>query len=113
MGLDLELVRPGPRDKRTRRPTFEQLGLYIDADHAFERAVEEAIRCSRRSTSVPMIIRFDVFGSTVLQSSDMEQFAAEVRVLGGDSSASYVEPIVALAERCAATPRSELHIDGD
>lgn len=113
MGLDLQLLRPGARDKRTRRRTFEQLGLYVDHDRAFERAVEGAISASRQSTAVPMIIRFDVFGTTVLHPDDMEQLIAEMRLLAGESSASYVAPIVALAEQCVATPGSELHIDGD
>ncbi len=113
MGLDLQLLRPRPRDKRTSPRTFEQLGLYVDDDRAFESAVEDAIAASRQSTSVPMIIRFNVFGSTVLHPPDMEQLIAEVRTLGGATSASFVAPIVALAEQCAATPGSELHVDGD
>lgn len=113
MGLDLELVRPGPRDKKTRRLTYEHLAVYVDDDRAFERAVDDAIAASRRSTAVPMVIRFNVFGTTVLHPADMEQLIAEVRVLGGGPSASYVAPIVALAQMCAATPDSELHIDGD
>lgn len=49
----------------------------------------------------------------MLHPSDMEQFIVEVLLLAGESSASYVAPVVALAEQCVATPGSELHIDGD
>jgi hypothetical protein len=113
MGLDLELVVPGPPGKRSRRPSFEQIGLYVDGDHAFEQAVEDAITRSSQAVTTPMIIRLKPFGSTVLHPDDMTQLIAEVRVLAGDRAASYVEPIVALAELCARTAGSELHVDGD
>lgn len=113
VGLDLQLLLAGPRDKRTRRATSQRLGLYVDEDCAFESAVDRERGAARASTSLPMITRLDPHGSTVLGPADMEQFAAEVRALASGARPAYLAPIMVLAEMCAATPGSELHIDGD
>lgn len=60
-----------------------------------------------------MIARLDPYGSTVLGPDEMEQLAAEVRALASGARPAYVAPILDLAELCASTPGSELHIDGD
>ncbi|KRB78687.1 hypothetical protein ASE01_05435 [Nocardioides sp. Root190] len=113
MGLDLQLLIYGPRDKRTRRRSLQRLGFYVDEDRAFESAVDRERELARTSTRLPMITRLDLYGSTVLRSADMEQFAAEVQGLAGDAHPTYLEPILALATLCASTSSSELHIDGD
>lgn len=113
VGLDLQLLISGRRDKRTRRRSFRCLGFYVDEDRAFEIAVDRERELARTSTRLPMVTRLDLYGSTVLRSADMEQLAAEVRDLAGDTHPTYLEPILALAALCSRTPSSELHIDGD
>ncbi|KRB72685.1 hypothetical protein ASE01_21755 [Nocardioides sp. Root190] len=78
-----------------------------------QSAVDRERELACTSTRLPMITRFDIYGSTVLRSADMEQLAVEVKDLAGDAHPTYLEPILALAALCARTPSSELHLDGD
>lgn len=104
MGVDAVLARHGPRDKKTRRPTRENVAYYIDKGDRFVSDCE--------GTTLPMLIRVKPYGSLVLSSSEMPQFIDEVRRLG-NGGAPYVEPLVALAEQCSQDPNLWLHLDGD
>lgn len=110
MGIDVVLVQPGPRravrGRRAKQPTYEVLGHYLDEHERLEEAI--------RSASSSMLVRMRLkWGETRLHPDDMEQFVSELRALGGDPPASYVEPVVALAQRCAASPGTELHLQPD
>lgn len=79
----------------------------------FLRDCENAQWESSVSTDVPMLVRLEPYGLTVLTGEDMEQFASEVTRLARGRPVEYLEPLLALAQRCAATPGSELRIEGD
>lgn len=82
MGLDVVLVRTervvtGTKKKK-KKWQFVQLDVYADTNEDFLRDCGRAQRESSVSTDVPMLVRLEPFGLTVLTREDMEQFASEV-----------------------------------
>jgi hypothetical protein len=109
MGVDVvlnEVSQPGTSSRRRR---LTQLDVVPDPDEVFVRV------CVR--SSLPMLRRVDPYGDLVLTAVEMPQLVAELeQELAGSTTISEREVMSAvrrLAERCAAQPSTELHLEGD
>jgi hypothetical protein len=108
MGVDVvlnQVSQPGTSPKRRR---LTQLDVVPDGDDLF-------VRLCARST-LPMLSRVDPYADLVLTAAEMPQLLAELDTELGQAAPAERELLTAvraLAERCAAGPGLELHLQGD
>ncbi|MFE0673491.1 hypothetical protein [Streptomyces sp. NPDC058867] len=109
MGVDVILARINKIGSSSRGRQITVLEIVPDGSDIFARMCEES--------NTPMLQRVDPYGSLVLTTQQMEQFAQEVQLLRkrfeSTSQISQLEQIEALAFRCMSDSSLELHLEGD
>src|SRR4051794_16965695 len=109
VGVDAMLNAVSQPGTSSRRRQLAQLDVVPDSGDVFAEI------CGR--SRLPMLRRVDPYGDLVLTSAEMPQFLDEVEIelklTAVDQERTLLAAVHDLAERCAAEPSTELHLQGD
>jgi hypothetical protein len=109
VGIDVVLVQVGQKGTSPKGRRIAPVDSVLDESGEFAQI------CG--SSKLPMLNRFDAYGTTILTIADMPQFISEIdqmrHIVKRDQQLNLLAAVRGLAVRCGGSGSMELHLEGD